>query len=179
MSRKEIFSIPNILCYIRFVLVGWFLYLYMQGNYIASALVIALGGITDCLDGQIARRCNMITQLGKVIDPLADKVMQFAIALALASRYPLMVMLLILFVVKEVFQGVCCLIGLKKQRKLDGALWFGKVSTAVFYVLMVFLIAFVDLPIVVANTCIIITYVCLGFAFIMYAITFYRMLKEQ
>lgn len=178
MKAKEIFSIPNILCYIRFGLVIWFLSLYYEGNYAASALVIALGGITDFLDGQIARRCHMITQLGKIIDPLADKAMQLAIAIALTSRYPLMGILLILFLIKEASQGICCLIGLRKQRKLDGAMWFGKVSTAVFYVLMVILIAFVDLPMWLVNTCISVTMFCLAYAFVMYSITFYQMLKK-
>lgn len=177
--KKEIFSIPNLLCYLRFLLVGWFFYLYMQGSYFESALVIAIGGITDCLDGQIARRCHMITQLGKILDPLADKAMQLAIAIALTTRYHLMGILLVLFLVKEIFQVVCCLIGLRKHKKLDGAMWFGKVSTAVYYVLTVLLIAFVDMPIWLVNTCICITLFCLAYAFVMYAITFYRMLIEE
>lgn len=176
--KKEIFSIPNVLCYIRFLLIGWFFYLYMQDAYIESAIIIAIGAITDCLDGQIARRCNMITQLGKILDPMADKAMQLAIAIALTSRYPMMGLLLALFLVKEIFQGVCCLVGLRKHKKLDGAMWYGKVSTAVFYVLTVLLIAFADMPIWLVHTCISITMFCLAFAFVMYAITFYRMLKD-
>lgn len=179
MKWKQIFSIPNLLCYVRFLLVGWFLYLYLNEQYLMSALVIALGGITDFLDGQIARRCNMITELGKIIDPLADKAMQLAIAIALSTRYPLMIILLILFIVKEGFQGICCLIGLKKGKKLDGALWFGKVSTAIFYILTVLLIAFATMPLWLANTFIIITICFLANAFILYGITFYHMLTED
>lgn len=178
MRWKDIFSIPNILCYIRFILIGWFLSLYLQDEYVKSAIVIGIGGFTDFLDGQIARRCNMITELGKVIDPMADKAMQLAIAIALATRYPLMVLLLILFIVKEAFQGICCLIGLKYGKKLNGALWFGKVSTAVFYVLSVILIAYINLPLWIANTFITITMFCLVYAFVMYIITFYQMLKN-
>lgn len=179
MMRKDVFAIPNLLCYLRFVLAGVFLYLYMREAYAYSALVIILGGITDFLDGQIARRCHMITDLGKLIDPLADKVMQLAIAVALTSRYSLMIALLILFVIKEAFQGICCLIALKQGKKLDGALWFGKVSTAVFYVLMVILIAIADLPLWVVNGCIWVSMLCLAYAFLMYAITFYRMLAKK
>ena len=79
---------------------------------------------------------------------------------------------------KEAFQGVCCLISLKKGRKLDGALWFGKVSTALFYVVMVLLIAIADLPLWLANGCIWISMLMLAYAFLMYAITFYRMLSK-
>jgi len=179
MRWKEIVSIPNLLCYVRLLLVGCFLYLYLQDEYVYSACVIALGGITDFLDGQIARRCHMVTDLGKIIDPLADKAMQFAIAVALTTRYPLMMVLLVIFVIKEAFQGICCLLSLKKDRKLDGALWFGKVSTAVFYVLMVILIACVNLPMWFVNVSISITMFFLSFAFVMYAITFHRLFQDK
>lgn len=178
MSKKEIFSIPNILCYIRFLLVFAFSYLYWQKEYTWGAIMIVLGGITDCLDGQIARRCNMITELGKIIDPLADKAMQLAIVIALCTRYPQMLILFILFIIKEGFQGICCLIGLKKGKRLNGAKWYGKVATAVFYVVTVILIAFCDLPLWIINTCMIITLIVFANAFILYAVTFYQLLKN-
>lgn len=176
--KKEIFTIPNILCYIRFLLVPLFLYYYMQGDYVLSSCIILIGSITDFLDGYIARHYNMVTQLGKAIDPLADKVMQLAIAIALASRYPMMIMLLILFVVKELFQGICCLVGLKKHRRMDGAMWFGKVSTAVFYVLTFALIAFPQMNIALVSICCWITTLFMGFAFIKYIQAFYRLLHD-
>jgi len=178
MKWKEVFSIPNILCYIRFILVGFFIYFYYVEEYEWGAGMIVIGGITDCLDGQIARRCHMITELGKIIDPLADKAMQLAIVIALFSRYPQTLVLLILFFIKEGFQGICCIIGLKRGKRLNGALWFGKVSTAVFYVLTVFLIAFPNLDLRIVNTFIMITTLAFVNAFILYAVTFYRLLKK-
>ena len=84
---KDLFKLPNILCYIRIALVPLFLYLYFTAmepkDYYIATLVVLLSGITDFLDGQIARRCNMITDLGKIIDPVADKLMQFAMLIAL------------------------------------------------------------------------------------------------
>lgn len=178
MSIKEVLSIPNILCYIRFLLVIAFSYFYYQEKYEYGAAMIILGGITDCLDGQIARRCNMITELGKIIDPLADKAMQLAIVIALCSRYPQMLILFILFLLKEGFQGICCIIGLKKGKRLNGAKWYGKVATAVFYVVTVFLIAFQELPLWIVNSCMLITLLLFVNAFVLYALAFYRLLKD-
>lgn len=178
MSKKEIFSIPNILCYIRFLLVFVFSYLYWKGEYEWGAAMIVLGGITDCLDGQIARRCDMITELGKIIDPLADKAMQLAIVIALYSRYSQMIGLFILFIIKEAFQGICCMIGLKKGRRLNGAKWYGKVATAVFYVVTVILIACYELPLWLIHACMLVTFIVFANAFMLYAVTFYRLLKH-
>lgn len=178
MSKKEIFSVPNILCYMRFGLVFAFIDLYCHNHYIWAAAMIVLGGITDCLDGQIARRCHMVTELGKIIDPLADKAMQLAIVIALCTRYREMIILFILFIVKEGFQGICCLIGLKKGKRLNGAKWYGKVATAVFYVVTVILIAFCELPQWFFHTCMFITLLVFANAFVMYVITFYRLLKD-
>lgn len=178
MKFKEIFSIPNLLCYVRFLLIGWFLKCYFDEEYVQSAWIIALGGFTDFLDGQIARRCHMITDLGKIIDPLADKAMQLAIVVALLCRYHLIVYLLILFIVKESFQGICCILAYRKGKKLNGALWFGKIATATFYLLAVLLLAVVDLPLWMANLGIMIVMGTLMFAFIMYGITFYHLVQE-
>jgi len=89
---KDLFKLPNILCYIRIALVPLFVYLYFTAeepvDYYVATLVVMLSGITDFLDGQIARRCNMITDLGKIIDPAADKLMQLAMLVTLAINIP-------------------------------------------------------------------------------------------
>lgn len=120
----------------------------------------------------------MITDLGKIIDPLADKAMQLAIVVALLCRYHLIVYLLILFIVKESFQGICCILAYRKGKKLNGALWFGKIATATFYLLAVLLLAVVDLPLWMANLGIMIVMGTLMFAFIMYGTTFYHLAQE-
>ena len=74
--KKDIFSIPNILSFVRILLIPIFVWLYVtagtSGEYYLAAAVVVASGITDFLDGQIARRCNMITEFGKFLDPLAD-----------------------------------------------------------------------------------------------------------
>lgn len=150
----------------------------VPSDYYVAAGIIILSGLTDFLDGFIARRFNQVTELGKAIDPIADKLTQAAIAFVLVSRFEWMIVLLIVFVIKEVTMAVACLILLREGKKLDGALWYGKISTAVFYFTMIILIAIPSLNIIVVNTFIAVATVMLLFAFLMYMPIFIRMKKQ-
>ena len=76
--KEDLINIPNVLCYIRILLVPFFVYLFIKECYWQSALVVVIATATDVIDGWIARHFNMITDWGKFIDPLADKLMQAA-----------------------------------------------------------------------------------------------------
>lgn len=89
----------------------------------------------------------MITELGKFLDPLADKLTQGTLILCLSSRYPLMWGLVALFFIKEGFMAIAGALMLRHNgRKLDGAMWFGKLCTAVLYLVMFLLLLFPSLP---------------------------------
>ena len=147
---REYFSVPNLLSYFRLILIPVYLVVYFSarepGDYLYAALVIALSGLTDMFDGKIARRFNMITEWGKFIDPVADKFTMGAVALSLAFRFPLMGFVFALYVVKEGFMLVMGFIMLRHGPKLDGAMWYGKVCTAVTYAVIFALLLFQDLP---------------------------------
>ena len=144
-SKKDLWSIPNILCYIRFLLIPIFVITYIRADhprqYIQAAAVVFLSGLTDFLDGFIARRFDMVTELGKIIDPLADKLTQASLIFVLIVKSKWMFLLLILFVLMQLFLLIAGLVMLKKGTKLNGAKWFGKVSTTVFYATMLVLVA--------------------------------------
>ncbi len=148
-SKKDLWAIPNILCYIRFLLIPVFVVLYMKASYpkeyLRAAAVVLLSGLTDFLDGFIARKFNMITELGKIIDPLADKLTQAALIFVLVVKIEWMFLLSILFVIMQLFLLIAGLVMLKKGTKLNGAKWFGKVSTTVFYVVMFVLVSIPNL----------------------------------
>ena len=174
---REYFSIPNILSYFRLILIPVYLVVYFnaddQRGYYWAAFVILLSGLTDMLDGKIARHFNMITEWGKLIDPVADKFTMAAVALSLAFRFPLMGLVFALYVVKEGFMAVMGFIMLRRGFRMDGAMWYGKVCTAVTYG-VVFLLLLVPMMESWLRT----TLICvqLGitlFSFIMYA-AFYR-----
>lgn len=146
-NKKEVFSIPNILSFIRLLLIPLFAWVYLtagsNGEYIFAAVIVAVSGVTDFLDGTIARKCDMITELGKFLDPLADKLTQGTLFLCLAIRHPLMWLLFALWALKDGFMGIMGLVLLKKKHtKLDGANWYGKVCTAIVYVAVILLLFF-------------------------------------
>jgi len=147
ISKKEIFSIPNVLGYFRIALIPLFVYWYLNAQstreYIRAGFVILVSGVTDLLDGKIARKFNMITELGKLIDPVADKLTHAAIIFCLLFKVKGFYLVVILFVGKELFMIIANIYTLKsKAKKLDGAIWWGKVMTTMLYICLYFFIAF-------------------------------------
>ena len=183
IDRKEIFSIPNLMGYFRILLIPVFSWMYCTadsvGDYYAAAAVVGISGLTDMFDGKIARRFDMITELGKFIDPLADKLTQAALLICLAVRYPLMRAVLALFVVKEGFMAIMGALLLPRGKKLDGAMWFGKVCTAVLYAVLFLLLLLPGIGTAAANVLIGICGAFLLFSFVMYIPVFRRMWKES
>ena len=129
-------NIPNTLSVVRILLVPCFIVLYLlqlDGWAFATLLV---SGLTDCVDGYLARRLNQITDCGKLLDPLSDKLTQVAVVICLATRYPALWHLTALCFIKELCQGIGGIILLRQNAAVRGSMWFGKVSTIVFYVCM-------------------------------------------
>ncbi|SHG50203.1 CDP-alcohol phosphatidyltransferase family protein [Ornithinibacillus halophilus] len=182
ITTKEIFTIPNILSYIRLILIPVFIYYYLTAteplDYYIAAIIILVSGLTDLFDGLIARKFNQITELGKTVDPVADKLTQAAILFCLVIRYQYMWILVVLLVVKELFMGINGLILLKKGRKLDGAMWFGKVSTAVFYAATFILIAFPELSPEASGVLMTVTGGFLALSFLLYIPEFIKLYKH-
>jgi cardiolipin synthase len=143
--KKDLWSIPNILCYVRFLLIPVFVFLYIKAEepkeYLQAAAVVFISGLTDFLDGFIARTFHMVTDLGKLIDPMADKLTQASLIFVLVVKIKWMFLLLILFVIMQLFMLAAGIFMLRKDKRLNGAKWFGKVSTTVFYAVMLVLIA--------------------------------------
>ena len=88
--KQEAFSIPNLLSYFRLLLIPLFIQLYMNENFTEALITLAASGLSDVIDGRVARKYNMVTDLGKVLDPVADKLTQCAMMFCVAMRYPAM-----------------------------------------------------------------------------------------
>lgn len=182
-SKKEYLSIPNILGYFRIVLIPVFCFFFLRGrnkaDYYIAAVVIAISTVTDFCDGFIARRFNMITDFGKVLDPVADKLTHGAIAICLIFRYPMMLYLVILMVVKEGFMAVAGLYFIKKRGKaLDGAMYIGKVCTATLFILLFALVLFPDLSALLVHILILAQMALMVITLIAYVHRYGRMLKD-
>lgn len=146
--QDKIITIPNLLSVFRILLIPLILWLYMvKQAYLWSVAVILFSGFTDIVDGFIARRFHMISNVGKVLDPVADKLTQCALLVCLISRYSWMWIPVAFFVVKELVQGVLGYIAMKKlQGKAYGAFWYGKASTVTLYLSMAVLFFFPSFP---------------------------------
>lgn len=144
--KNEIFTVPNILVYIRIILIPVFAVLYINAkttrDYYVALGVMAIAFLTDFFDGKIARAFNCVTELGKTIDPIADKLYQFSVALCLMMKYPLAVSLAIILFVKEMSMGVMGLVLINKGGKIFGARWYGKVCTAIIDISLLLLLVF-------------------------------------
>lgn len=148
--KKEIFTIPNLLSLFRLILLPVYAYIYLNATegyqYFIAGTIMAVSCLTDMVDGKIARRYNMISTLGKILDPVADKITQFTLTLCLSLKYPVLRPVLILFVVKELFQLVVGAIHLRRGKMLPGALMAGKICTTVLFVSLIILVLFPQMP---------------------------------
>lgn len=157
--RAEAFSIPNMLSYFRLLLIPLFIVLYVQEDFTEALITLAASGLSDILDGRIARKYDMVTDLGKVLDPVADKLTQCAMMLCVAMRYPAMWWLLGLHVVKELIMLVMGWYVLKRTDTVNSAIWAGKLCTGVIYAVMMLHVILPHLPQPVSVGC---TVVCAG-----------------
>lgn len=195
---RDITKLPNILTLVRIALVPLFVFVFLwedgmiqvesdvmekTNGYLLAAIIVIISGLTDAADGIIARRFNMITDLGKALDPLADKLTQAAVVFCLVIRYNeiwfLIAALFVLIVIKEITMLILALMFLKKGQDLGGARWFGKLSTIVFYVHVIILIG---APYISTLAAIILIFVMLVFnmiAFALYAREYVRMYQQR
>ena len=197
INIRDITKLPNILTLIRLLLIPVFVVVFLHENgnigavelddeangYVIAAVIVVLSGITDALDGFIARRFNMITDLGKVLDPFADKLTQAAVILCLVFRYTeiwqLVASLVALIVVKELTMLVMGVMFLRKGQDLGGAKWFGKLATVVFYVLVIILLGAPTLSNPAAACMILVMAAFMLLSFLLYIREYYRLFKQR
>lgn len=174
--KREIFSIPNLLSFFRLALIPVYIITYVNAvdwyDYAMSGGILAVSCLTDMVDGKIARKYNMITTLGKILDPIADKATQFALTVCLSVEYPVLRWVLGLFVVKELFQGIVGLLYLRRGKMLPGAIFAGKICTTVLFFSLILMVLFPNLPYtavvvvaVVDSFFLLISFVSYGFAY--------------
>ena len=167
-------TLPNLLSYLRLALIPLIIWLYCgEKNYTAAAWVMACSGATDIADGWIARHYRLITDWGKIVDPIADKLTQFSLTLCLSIKYPVLQFVLVLFVIKEGFQCLAGLTSLRRGKILPGALMAGKVCTTVLFLSLILLVLLPDLNPNIVNMFAAIDTAFLLFSFISYIFAYY------
>lgn len=134
-------NIPNALTVLRMILIIPFVIFYVNKQYIPAVVVLIISGITDALDGFVARHFNQFTELGKMLDPLSDKLTQGSVALCLAIQDPILLPFFLVFIIKEVGMVIAALVLIKKRKKPCGSKWYGKIATILFYISFVTIVA--------------------------------------
>ena len=177
-QKSDLWTVPNILTYLRFALVVPFVILFLHEKYLESAICIGLSGISDCLDGFFARKLNQVTQLGKLLDPIADKITLISVMFCMAFYAPNVIPILVILIAKDVAMLIGGVSLLKRKITPPAAEWFGKLATIVFY-FAVCIIVFLKAVINYENLLLSITAVVMLYALYRYAKIFMALIKED
>ena len=129
--------VPNILTAIRMLLIPVIFYFALQENYILAVVFLTLSGLTDVLDGYIARKYNFITDFGTLFDPLADKLTQVSTLIVLVIQGIIPIWILIIVIIKEILM-IAGAAFLYDKNTVVGSRWYGKAATVLFYVAILF-----------------------------------------
>ena len=137
-NEKKIWTIPNILSMFRICLIPLIMYLYLftDLNWLAGIFII-FSGLTDIIDGYIARKFNQISNLGKVLDPIADKLTLISVLGCVTYKYPLFVILLGSELVKDLLVAISSYYRINKNKEIHCANWEGKVCTVLSYLTII------------------------------------------
>ncbi|MBR3290108.1 MAG: CDP-alcohol phosphatidyltransferase family protein [Clostridia bacterium] len=178
-----VWTVPNALSLFRLLLVPVIAITYWASRYDEVYLYVAAGalilsGLSDALDGWIARKFNQITEIGKLLDPIADKLTQVTVILCLTARYPRLLPLLAICVVKEACQAIGGFLLLGRGEKVRGAKWYGKLSTVIFYLAMSAVVVFHDMSDAWMYTLVGVVGAAMLFAFFCYFREYFRIRRR-
>ena len=173
-TSKKIFTIPNVISMFRILLIPFFIwaYAYLHNNLL-TVILLTVSGISDVLDGFIARRFNMVSDLGKALDPIADKFTQLAMIFCLVFRFWYMIIPFLLLAIKEIIAATTGMAVIKATNHVRSAEWHGKAATACIYVMMIMHIVWpiffkVEIPFIVSLISVIVTTSVILLSFIIY-----------
>lgn len=177
--KGKIFTIPNILSMFRILLLPLMVWLYIfRKNYIATILVLLVSGLSDILDGIIARKYNMVSDFGKILDPVADKVTQGILLICLIFRHTQVLVIFGIFVLKEAIMILMGYIVIKKNNVINSAKWYGKLNTVIIYSSIFLMIIIPDIPENAVNAMVLLCSAVIIVSFFMYA-NFYKKILEK
>jgi len=171
-------SIPNMITLVRIILTPVFVCLYLEGEHTAAMLVLAVAALSDMLDGAIARRFELTTPLGKVLDPVADKLLQLAMLLCLASRHWAVALVILLHLFRELLLGLLGALLYRRSGLLTGARWYGKLCTGFMYGFLGLALLWRDMPEKLMDPGLYLSALLIVYCLCRYALEYLRLLQE-
>ncbi len=180
LQKTQILTIPNMLSIFRIVLLPVIAWLYIGRNDIPSAIMLLIiSGLSDIADGYIARKFNMVSDFGKILDPIADKLTQGVLLICLAVKYDIIFWLVGIFAVKELLMFLMGYLVFKRKDSVNSAKWYGKLNTVIIYTTIVILIIMPDIPQIAVNIIIFTCMFALLASFAMYVRFYVGLLKKN
>lgn len=180
IQENRIVTIPNILSLFRICLIPFIVCLYfVEQSYFAAGCVLLLSGLTDIVDGFIARKFNMISNLGKVLDPIADKLTQAVMLVCLTVRFPWMLLPLAMMICKELSMMITGAWVIRRTGFVPGAVWHGKIATVLLYAMMFLHIFWPKIPTSLSTALIVVSTMMIGLSFVLYLIRNTRLLRRS
>lgn len=168
--QKKILTIPNLLSLVRLCLIPVIVWLYLiKKDYLLTGIFVLISGLTDVVDGWIARTFHMISDFGKVLDPIADKSTQAVVVILLATRFHLMLLPLAIGIVKEIFMTISGYYVIKKCDVVLGAEWHGKLATVLLTITMALHLVWYNIPPLPSAIAIILSSISIALSLALYA----------
>ncbi len=141
-SENKILTVPNILTIFRILLIPFIVWTYYTEKHSLTVAILFISAVTDIADGWIARHFHMVSNFGKALDPVADKLTQGITLICLLTEYKLMIAMFVLMAVKELVLGIMEIRIIRKSGVVKGANWHGKINTVMIYLTMIAHIVF-------------------------------------
>lgn len=169
-TTSDIFTIPNILSFIRLCMIPLIVWLYCGKAYtVWAGILLVISGVTDVVDGFLARHFGWVSDLGKVLDPIADKLTQGAMLICLLLYHPLIWLPFGLMAAKELFMTVSGLLRIQKTGAVFSARWHGKVATVLLYAMMILHAFWRNIPVLYSHASIYAASTMILVSFVLYA----------
>ena len=175
----KVITVPNVLSFIRICLIPVIIWEYVfLKEYFWAAMTVVFSGVTDIIDGFIARRFNMVSHVGRILDPVADKLTQIAVIACLCVRFKMMIIPLAILIVKELANGIIALLMLKRTGNTINSEWHGKISTGFLYIMMITHLFWVGIPDSVSDISIGVSIGLMAISFVFYTIRNVNAIKQ-
>ena len=178
--QSKILTIPNVLSLFRLCLIPVIIWFYqVRGDYHLAMITLIISGLSDIADGIIARRFNMVSDLGKMLDPTADKITQLVVLFCLLTRFPNMIVPIILLMVKELCAMITGIAVIRKTNEVFSSEWHGKATTVSLYTMMFIHLVWFNIP---AETSDMMIGICVGImmmSFAIYSIRNIRIIRKK
>lgn len=177
---KDLFTVPNALSLIRILLSVGFCIMYFTEEKLAALIILVISGISDVLDGRIARKYNQVSDFGKVLDPFADKLFTISTVVCICISNILPVWLVCIIVAKELVLIVGALLLMRKTDAVIPSRWYGKMTTVLFFASFFLALLFEVIGLDAGLTYMVITILtCVATAFAIYSVVNYIMIAKS